>query len=258
MCLTRARFGIDGRVYLAFRSAENKVRDFYVLRVNPLSNDFTAYRVNNDNWILDFCPMVGPELAISNNGNIYCAFMSSNHVYWSVSAPGETAFAKHISTPLNEQNEIYPTALENNSGKVLFLWQVGPMSVSDSATVKWALYEKDGEYTGLHGTTGRTFSGTKATAFVGTDDSFYIIICTENISSAAESNQQINIKLIPGPVIDFIDISKFDFSGNIEIFNISGIKIIDINASDKIDVSILIPGVYFLKADNQFYKFVKI
>jgi len=56
-----------------------------------------------------------------------------------------------------------------------FPWQVGPMSTSGTATVKWARYNVDGTPTGQRGVAGTSFSGTKATAMVGKDDNFYIV-----------------------------------------------------------------------------------
>ena len=77
--------------------------------------------------------------------------------------------------PTNEQDEIYPSAVANRNGDVLFLWQVGPMSVTERATVKWAIYRQDGSFTQQQGTIGVSDSGTKATAFTGADGRFYII-----------------------------------------------------------------------------------
>jgi hypothetical protein len=80
-----------------------------------------------------------------------------------------------LATPANEDDEIYPTAVGNRRGEVLFLWQVGPMSTTGKATVKWAKYGADGKFTGQQGILGTTTSGTKSTAFVGRDDHFYIV-----------------------------------------------------------------------------------
>ena len=175
MCMMRARIARDGSVYLVFRSAENNIRDFYVLRSPTAENRFTPIRVNEDNWELKECPMCGPELAIDQEGQALCAFMSRHRVYWSALPGGDSAFKLHVATPANEKDEIYPTAVANRKGEVLFLWQVGPMSVSGRATVKWAIYRRDGTLTGQQGTIGVSFSGTKATAFVGTDDNFRIV-----------------------------------------------------------------------------------
>lgn len=175
MCMTRARFGIDGKIYLAFRSAENNIRDFFVLKGDVTGNIFKAIRVNNDNWDIKYCPMVGPELEIGDKGRQFCSFMFDNHVYWAISNPKCTLFKQHIATPLNEDNEVYPTAVSNHKGQVLFVWQVGAKSASESATVKWALYKTDGTFTGQQGMVGKTASRTKATAFVGSDDLFYIV-----------------------------------------------------------------------------------
>jgi hypothetical protein len=175
MCMMRARVGADGYVYLAFRSAEASIRDFYVLKGRPAENNFTAQRVNEDNWNIDYCPMCGPELTYAPTGQSLCAFMSRKRVYWATSDAGMTRYRLHVSTPSSEEGELYPSAVANRSGDVLFVWQVEPMAIKGTATVKWARYDKDGKPTGEAGTAGRSFAGTKATAFVGNEDNFYIV-----------------------------------------------------------------------------------
>jgi hypothetical protein len=175
MCMMRARVGTEGRLYLAFRSAAENIRDFYVLHGSMTDSAFTAVRVNEDNWKIDFCPMCGPELTFAPDGRALCAFMTRNKVYWSISDPKLRAFALHVPTPANEKDEIYPTAVANGKGEVLFVWQVGPMSTGGTAAVKWALYRADGQFTGRKGELGTSFSGTKAAAFACKDDAFCIV-----------------------------------------------------------------------------------
>jgi hypothetical protein len=175
MCMMRARFGADGNAYLVFRSAQENIRDFYVLKGAKAENNFTPVRVNLDNWEIKTCPMCGPELTLAPDGRQLCAFMSRHRVYWAVSDRGVTGFALHVATPAPENDEIYPTAVANRRGEVLFLWQVGPMSTTGRATVHWACYTIDGQFTGRQGTLGTTTSGTKPTAFAGTDDNFYVV-----------------------------------------------------------------------------------
>ena len=119
--------------------------------------------------------MCGPELTVTPGGPQLCAFMSRHKVYWSVSDDRVTGFTGHAATPANENDEIYPTAIANRRGEVLFAWQVGPMSTTGTATVKWACYTLDGRFTGLQGVVGTTTSGTKPAAFAGADDQFYIV-----------------------------------------------------------------------------------
>jgi hypothetical protein len=175
MCMMRPRVGPDGQVYLAFRSAVDNIRDLYVLKSPVEKNAFSAIRVNTDNWTLPSCPMCGPELNLTPGAALLCAFMSEHKVYWSISTAKRDKFLLHVATPANEKDEIYPCAVANRAGQVLFLWQVGPMSTSGTATVKWALYAADGRLTGWQGTIGQSYSGTKPTAFLGTDDGFYIL-----------------------------------------------------------------------------------
>jgi len=146
MCMMRARTGSDGSVYLAFRSAEASIRDFYVLKGRPTENRFTALRVNRDNWNIDYCPMCGPELTLAPNGRSLCAFMTRKRFIWAIGdAVTMSGYRLHVATPANEEDEIYPCAVANRKGAVLFIWQVGPMAVKGTATVKWALYDEDGK-----------------------------------------------------------------------------------------------------------------
>lgn len=175
MCLMRARFGADGKVHLAFRSAVDNIRDFYVLSSQPGENAFSATRVNQDNWYIETCPMCGPELTTDPLGDMYCAYMAEHKVYWSRRASDGSAFTLHVATPENQKEEIYPAAFSNGKGDVLMVWQVGPMAVGKQATVHWALYKQDGTYTGRTGKLGISTSGTKATAFATANGDFRIL-----------------------------------------------------------------------------------
>jgi hypothetical protein len=173
MCLMRARITADAQVCLAYRVANNNIRDFFLLRSPKQENAFTPLRINEDYWELKTCPMCGPELTLDPAGRMLCAFMSRHRVYWS--ALDDDGFTLHVATPAHENDEIYPAAFGDGRAHVLFVWQVGPMAVGRTATVKWALYGNDGTFTGRQGTLGVSTSGTKATAFLGTDGAFYIV-----------------------------------------------------------------------------------
>jgi hypothetical protein len=173
MCMMRARVTADANVCLAYRVANDNIRDFFLLRSPKKENAFARLRINEDHWELSTCPMCGPELTVDPAGRMLCAFMSRHHVYWS--ALDEGRFTLHVATPANENDEIYPAAIGDGKGHVLLVWQVGPMAVGQTATVKWVLYGNDGAFSGKQGTIGVSTSGTKATAFVGTDGVFYIV-----------------------------------------------------------------------------------
>ena len=173
MCMMRARITADANACLVYRVANDNIRDFFLLRSPKQEDAFVPLRVNEDYWELNTCPMCGPELTLDPAGRMLCAFMSRHRVYWSALDDGR--FTLHVATPANENDEIYPAAFGDGKGHVLFVWQVGPMAVGRTATVKWALYKNDGTFTGKQGTLGVSTSGTKATAFLGTDGTFYIV-----------------------------------------------------------------------------------
>lgn len=173
MCMMRARITADGDVCLALRVANDNIRDFFLLRSPTRENAFAPLRINEDRWELKTCPMCGPELTLDPAGRMLCAFMSRHRVYWSALEGGR--FMLHVATPAHENDEIYPAAVGDGQGHVLLVWQVGPMAVGRQATVKWALYGNDGVFSGKQGTIGVSTSGTKATAFAGTDGAFHIV-----------------------------------------------------------------------------------
>ena len=173
MCMMRARITADANVCLALRVANDNIRDFFLLCSPKRENAFTPLRVNEDRWELTTCPMCGPELTLDPAGRMLCAFMSRHRVYWS--ALDEGRFKLHVATPANENDEIYPAAVGDGKGHVLLIWQVGPMAVGRQAAVKWALYRNDGRFSEKQGTIGVSTSGTKATAFFGTDGAFHIV-----------------------------------------------------------------------------------
>lgn len=173
MCMMRARVTADGNVGLALRVANDNIRDFFLLRSPKGENAFVPLRVNDDRWELKTCPMCGPELTLDPAGRTLCAFMSRHRVYWS--ALEGARFTLHAATPVGENDEIYPAAFGDGKGHVLLVWQVGPMAVGRTAVVKWALYGSDGVFSGKQGTVGVSTSGTKATAFAGTDGAFYLV-----------------------------------------------------------------------------------
>jgi len=201
MCMMRARV-VNQRIYIALRTAINNIRDFYVLNGSIIDTTipFIPMRVPiNPPYYTPICPMNGPELSIGppigsntndntvviTNPRLLIACMSSDaaRVYWAShdpnaigpNGPGTTNFTVLATTPNMDTNARYPTVISNTAGDVLLIWQVGPMSVSGTATVKYAVYRADGTYSNVTETIGTSFSGTKATGFVGSDNTFYIV-----------------------------------------------------------------------------------
>ncbi|MBM2814997.1 MAG: hypothetical protein HW421_1759 [Ignavibacteria bacterium] len=64
----------------------------------------------------------------------------------------------------------------------------------------------------------------------------------------------------PNPVTDFLNIKYLEQNeiGNIQVLSFSGIKILETEYKEKIDVDALPPGVYFVKIGKKIGKFVKI
>jgi hypothetical protein len=69
------------------------------------------------------------------------------------------------------------------------------------------------------------------------------------------NNEKSSITITPNPASDYINIVPY--TKQILIFNIYGNKVLESEYKDRIDVSGFPAGVYFLKAGNKVYKFIK-
>jgi hypothetical protein len=74
-----------------------------------------------------------------------------------------------------------------------------------------------------------------------------------------EHNKPINqIEISPNPASNYVCINGESESDKIEIYSIFGINIIKSEYKDKIDVSALAPGMYFVRIGYKVSKFIKI
>ena len=65
------------------------------------------------------------------------------------------------------------------------------------------------------------------------------------------------IELLPNPANDYINIKSSQEINKIEIYSILGIRLAEYQYSNKIDISALPIGIYFLKINENSYKFIK-
>jgi hypothetical protein len=113
--------------------------------------------------------MSGIPFRVDGKGRVLVSWMSRNKAYWSISDAGATRFAPPVATPdRGKQEEAFPAALANGKGEVLLVWLKGRQ-------VAWAIYLMDGTFTGRRGIAGEQAGDSKPTAFVGADDTFYIV-----------------------------------------------------------------------------------
>ncbi|MCX6146582.1 MAG: T9SS type A sorting domain-containing protein [Candidatus Kapabacteria bacterium] len=80
------------------------------------------------------------------------------------------------------------------------------------------------------------------------------ILEVENDNKLVENNNYI----FPNPATDYIHLNIETYSSSIQIFNPLGTKVFESEYKDKINVSNLTSGIYFIKAGYRVYKFMKL
>lgn len=146
-CMLWARY-VEGELAIAFRTGYHDIRDMYLLRGTPESNNFRAKRVSADNWKFHGCPMSGPRFAVrlekvkigpdvtGIHWHTYVAWMSEGKAYWTFSPNwGYQPFAPRIPAPDNGDGN-YPMILTDAKARVLYLW-------TRDGKARWALYSPD-------------------------------------------------------------------------------------------------------------------
>jgi hypothetical protein len=89
----------------------------------------------------------------------------------------------------------------------------------------------------------------------------YLAQIDYNPTSVDEAKNEVNeLDISPNPVYDYLTFhNPINYAGkHIEIFNLEGLKILDTKFQDNIDVSMLEKGVYLLKIDDKYQKFIKL
>jgi hypothetical protein len=170
-CRLEARLN-SNEVYVAFRSGYHNIRDFYLLKSRTTENNFKAVRVSEDNWKLEGCPMSGADFHVEKNGRVHITWMSQGKVYWSSAPSMPAGFAPRIAAPAGESTANHPLILTNRKREVLLLWK-------QKGDLNWARYTMEGKFTGEQGIVGAIPSKDKATAFVGMDDKFYVVVAEQ-------------------------------------------------------------------------------
>ena len=84
-----------------------------------------------------------------------------------------------------------------------------------------------------------------------------IIQDTTGMTSVSESENNA-FSIFPNPTTDYITIETDNENNNIEIYDLMGIKQLEMPYSKRIDVSALSSGVYFVKCGSKVIKFVKL
>lgn len=72
-----------------------------------------------------------------------------------------------------------------------------------------------------------------------------------------EINSNLSFKIYPNPVIDFINLNNSNINSEFEIYDLIGNRIFKGTLSQKIDVTNLSAGIYFLKTETIVRKFIK-
>ncbi|MBI5324292.1 MAG: T9SS type A sorting domain-containing protein [Ignavibacteriae bacterium] len=84
-----------------------------------------------------------------------------------------------------------------------------------------------------------------------------VLLFNQYPTSVVENESNVTQLVFQNPVKNYLTLDSYQEIGDIEIFSALGIKVIETDYKDRIDVSGLSAGVYFVKVGDKIYKFVK-
>jgi hypothetical protein len=104
---------------------------------------------------------------VDGKGRVLVSWMSKEKVYWSLSDEAGKRFSQRVAAPegVDQGSSI---VLMNRKCEVFLVWK-------EDELVKGAIYTQEGKLTREKGTVGRLPGANKPTAFVGPDDTFYLV-----------------------------------------------------------------------------------
>ncbi|MFA6569937.1 MAG: T9SS type A sorting domain-containing protein [Bacteroidota bacterium] len=178
-----------------------------------------------------------PAGAATFSKNIYYSIINSsfNGPYW------DTPDLNAIKDP-NPLNYGSGTAMFVNGQSRDFHLVAGSPAIGAGKTVAEPLTDF---YGNPFSATSRSIGAIEAAGEVG-------------ISEPSANNHSGKMSISPNPATNYIELYSEIISDRIEIYNPMGLLVLETEYKDRIDVSFLATGVYFVKASNKFCKFVKI
>jgi streptogramin lyase len=171
-----------------------------------------------------------------------------------------------VPTNLLESNEIFNTVKVDLDGNIWVLSNLTDgMGIGSRHFYK---YNKNKEWTKyefpqFEGTTTNIYSLSDftidASGKVWFSDPYYGVFVFDSKVTSVENKENNNtLCIFPNPVTDYLILSSKQQLHRIEIYSLLGLKVLETEYKEKIDVSLLIPDIYFLKVGSNVYKFCKI
>lgn len=87
---------------------------------------------------------------------------------------------------------------------------------------------------------------------------YHFVDNTTGIIEEFNKNNKLLLKFSPNPVENVLFLNSDIEFGKIEIFSTLGLKVLETEFQEKIDVSGLVPGIYYINLNGKFLKFIKI
>jgi len=167
-CGLKAFSRADGEFFIAFRGANQNIRDIYLLRATGGGGRFEATPVSNDRWRLEACPTMGPFVQDSDRAKqILVSWMSNGDVYYALSRDAGRTFSPRVAPPQRPQSvRANPFAVANDRGEILFGW-------IEERAIHWERTSPEGRIIEF-GESPLTMS-TKPSAFVNTQREFVLV-----------------------------------------------------------------------------------
>lgn len=172
-CGMRAVADDEGRLFVLFRSAEEKIhRDMWLLASNDRAATFAISLA--DRWPIDKCVMSTAALTATPE-RVLAAWETQGQVYFGSIDPATGRVTEPLAAPGGARGRKYPVVAENKGGDVLLAWTEG-MGWERGGELVWQVYGADGRpVTGAAGRASGVPVWSVVAAFADRDGQFVIV-----------------------------------------------------------------------------------
>ena len=268
-CCPGTILSTPGVTAMLYRDNLSNIRDIWAGISRDESATFASgFHAENTNWNINSCPATGPDGVIIGD-SLYSVFMSSGtgsaRTYLSSSSLTKSSVSTvtRLGGTINGLSQQKYPRIATDGTALAIVWRqtvngVAQLPIGFTPSVGAPLVYDTVDLADITTVDVAMHNGTVYVVWED-DNSGTIKIRTGSYASpsAVEELTESDMELYPNPAENILHVSAAPAQGNVRIYNPLGAIVLETEQSPAIDVTALVPGVYFIHTGNRYRTFVK-